>query len=644
MRLPSPGLGWEPAASLAFSASERELALALATAVVPPGRILPGADAATLERLESFLLSLGRGIPAGYRMLLRGLDTAARVRTGLHFANLPLGRRVDLLDALSRIEATRLAVRALAAPIKIAHFERSEIYEALGCRYQVPSPPREQPRWLEQVTKAADLPRGETLECDVVVVGTGAGGAPLAYELARRGHAVLLLEEGEYHRREDFTGRPVEMLRKLYRDGGATFALGNTAILVPVGRGVGGTTLINNATCFRAPEDALAKWRDISGISELSPEQLAPFYEAVEARLEVAPSAPEVLGPTAKLIAKGCDALGFSHYPLARNAPGCDGQGLCCFGCPSGAKKSTDVSYVPAALSSGAMLVTGLRVAKVRIEGGRAAGVEAKGPNGTVTVAAKAVVLAAGALGTPQLLLSQGIANGSGQVGRNLSIHPATAAFGIFDEVVRPFDTVPQGYAIGEFHHEGLLYEGASLPLQMAAAMMPGHGPAYTALLERAQHTLAFGFLVKDGSHGSVHLTSSGGLALRYHLQDEDLAKLHRGLGLLARVYLAAGAREVLMPVAGWEHLGSVEEVVRFEHAMLSARDVELSAYHPLGTCRMGIDPRQSVIGPNNECHEVPGLFIADGSTLPGSPGVNPQMTIMAMSLRAAGFVERNLE
>jgi choline dehydrogenase-like flavoprotein len=458
---------------------------------------------------------------------------------------------------------------------------------------------------------------------------------------------VLLVEEGEHFGRKDFSGRPLDMMRKLYRASGATLALGNTAIPVPTGKGVGGTTLINSGTCFRVPEETLRGWRERSGVADLTPEALAPWYAEVERFLEVAPSTPKAIGPTGDVIARGCDALGYSHHPLARNAPGCDGQGLCCFGCPTGAKRSTDVSYVPAALERGAQLVTGLRIERVLLEGDRAVGVQgaADGPWGarSITVRAKAVVLSMGALGTPALLLRQRLANRSDQVGRNLSIHPATAALAVFDEEIRPFDTVPQGYAIDEFRDEGLLFEGSSLPLQLTAAMTPGFGPSYVALMEEAQRTAVFGFLVKDSSRGRVTVGPTGEVALRYWLNDRDLGQVRRGLGILARVYLAAGARRVLLPVAGWDIVSSLSDVTRFESARFAARHVDLTAYHPLGTCQLGADPRRSVVGPTHETHDVRSLFVCDGSALPGSPGVNPQLTIMALSLRAAGFVEQRL-
>ena len=631
---------------MTFSSFERLTLTALGEAALPPGRLFPGAGAGTLPKLERALATWPPAVTTGYRGLLWVLEAAARATTGRAFAALPLGRRLEVLRSLERVEATRLAVRGLLSPLKMAHFDDPGIHAALGCRYHLERPQKlETPRWRDQVVAGQGLSDGESLECEVVVVGTGAGGAPLAAKLAARGHAVLLIEEGEYLTRKDFNGRPFEMMQKMYRDSGATIAVGNTFIPVPTGKGVGGTTLINSGTCFRVPESTLVEWRTTSGLPELTMAHLDPFYREVERFLEVGPSQKDVIGPIGDLIARGCDALGYSHHPLARNAPGCDGQGLCCFGCPTDAKRSTNVSYVPAALEKGAQLITGLRVERLLLEGDRAVGVEgvaaaAGGPR-RISVRAKVVVLAMGALGTPAFLLRQGLCNRSGQVGRNLSIHPATAALAVFDQPVRPFDTVPQGYAIDEFHDEGILFEGSSLPLQITATMTPGYGPAYTALMEAAPRTTLFGFMVKDSSRGRVSVGPRGDLRLRYWLNGKDLGKLRRGLGILARVFFAAGARTVLPPVAGWEALHSLDDVARFEAARYPARHVDLTAYHPLGTCQMGADAGRSVVGTSSESHDLRGLFVCDGSALPGSPGVNPQLTIMAMSLRAADFVER---
>lgn len=376
---------------------------------------------------------------------------------------------------------------------------------------------------------------------------------------------------------------------------------------------------------------------------------LAPYYEMVESELGVGASSAQAIGKPGAIIARGCDALGFSHRPLQRNAPDCDGQGLCCFGCPTDAKRSTNVSYVPKALSRGAQLLTGFKVDEVLIDDERAVGVtgrarDASGALRRIRVRARAVVLSCGALHTPQLLLRQGIANASGEVGRNLSIHPAVAAVARFDEPVTGWNTVPQGYSIDHFAREGLMFEGGSAPLELTAAAVPGYGPGYVDFMEQFDRMLTFGMMVKDTSRGRVHRTRASEPQITYWLNERDLAQVRRGLGILARVFLAAGAREVRVPIAGYLPMRGVSDVERLEQSRFAARHVDLTAYHPLGTARMGKAPLRSVVDLTHETHDVHNLFICDGSSVPGSLGVNPQMTIMAMALRAAEFIDRRLE
>lgn len=624
--------------------TERAQLELLAATALPAGRLLPGAGAATITRLERFLSDLPEAVRAGYRRLLLALDAEALLRTRTRFSRLPYGRRVELLEGMERGEATRLALRGLLTPLKLAHFDDPQVYRALGCRYVVDPPlGRERARWHEQVVDAATLT--EDLECDVVVVGTGAGGAPMAKALAERGHAVLLIEEGQHFTRQDFNGRAVQMMKQLYRQGGATVAFGNTAIPVPVGRGVGGTTLINSGTCFRLPREVLASWR-AAGLSAFTDDALSPFYEEVEDVLGVGPSSAAALGAPARLIAKGCDALGYSHHPLLRNAPGCDGQGLCCFGCPTDAKRSTNVSYVPLALERGAMLVTGLKVERVLTERSAAVGVRgvSTATGRELSVRAKVVVLACGSLSTPVLLEQSGLCGTSGQLGRNLSIHPASAGMGVFAEDLDASRTVPQGYAIDEFKDEGLYFEGAQVPLDVTAASITGSGPGYVHLMEQFNRAFSFGFMVKDTSRGRVTAGADGSPRLWYSVNERDRALLQRGFGLLARVFFAAGAEEVRLPVLGFERLRSLGEVVNLERAHVPARHMDLTAYHPLGTAKMGVAPLESVVNETHEAHDVHHLFITDGSAVPSSLGVNPQLTLMAMSLRASDFVHRRLE
>ncbi len=201
-----------------------------------------------------------------------------------------------------------------------------------------------------------------------------------------------------------------------------------------------------------------------------------------------------------------------------------------------------------------------------------------------------------------------------------------------------------QGYAIDEFKHEGLYFEGAQVPLDLTAASVSGSGPAFVALMEQFNHAFNFGFMVKDSSRGRVTGGAKGEPSLRYSVNETDRALLQRGFAILARVFFAAGAKEVRLPVLGFDRLRTLDDVKRLEAAKVPARHMDLTAYHPLGTARMGVAPLSSVVDATNEAHDVHHLFISDGSAVPSSLGVNPQLTLMAMSLRAAGFVHRRLQ
>jgi hypothetical protein len=628
-----------PGSDSALTAHEREILLAVAAAALPGGEVFPRAGAWSAAKLDGFLATLPGGVRAMFRSVLWAIELNALAAERRSFTKLTPPLQARMLESWHKGDAARrVALRALLTPLKIAHFNDPAVYGELGCAFRADE--KQPARVTRGVTSAKEL-AGETLTCDVVVVGTGAGGAVVAAELTRKGFAVILLEEGELVTREAFTGHSLSLQKKLYRDMGATFAVGNTAFMVPVGKAVGGSTTINSGTCFRAPERVLRRWAQ-EGLTALGPDELRPYYERVEDVLEVAPAKDKHLGGIAKVIARGSDKLGWRHGALLRNAPDCEGAGTCVFGCPTDAKRSTNVSYVPMALKGGAQLVTGAKVDKILVEGNRAVGLRA----GDLTVKARAVVLACGALLTPVLLEENGIGTRSGQLGRNLSLHPAAGVGALFDEAIRGWDAIPQGYAIYEFVDEGLLFEGAFMPPDLGAASLPFFGKRLVEVIERYDRFACFGFMIEDHSRGRVRpgpAALGGRPIITYVVGDEDVAKLKRGVEILARCYFAAGAKAVFPMVAGFDELRSESDLARFRAAKLSARDFELTAYHPLGTCRMGVDPKTSVIGPDHEVHGCDGLYVTDGAAVPSSLGVNPQVTIMALATRAADRIASRL-
>ena len=626
---------------------EERIAAAVAAATMPAGRFLEAGGEATVAKLRRWLVGTSAIQVKGIRALLWAAEELSVTRTGRPLSTLPRARAEKLLAAwqTSRSPLRRAFLRALVTPLKAAHFDDPKMFAHVGCARETPKLTVDEPaRWMRQVTLGRDATGDLELECEVVVVGTGAGGAACAYELASRGRAVLLLEEGEYHRRSAFTSRASETFKKLYRDQAMTFAIGNVGTPVWAGRAVGGSTVINSGTCYRAPERVFRAWREELGLTQFTGASLAPYYERVEAMLRVESAKRDLTGGVGRVIARGAESLGLSHHPLVRNAPDCDGQGVCCFGCPTGAKRSTDVSYVPEALLRGAQLVTGARVSTIDVVAGRARGVRGSLGNGAhgFRVKADVVVVAGGALMTPLLLARNGVVRHS-MLGRNLSIHPATKVMSVFDEDIDMSRGIPQGYAIDSYAEEGIMFEGASTPLDVTAIAVPWVGTKFVEVMEAYRNVATFGLMVKDTSRGSVRAGPNGSPLIFYDMNMEDTRRMQRGVAILCEVFLAAGAKRVLPFIAGLDEVRSLADVAKLRAKTFAPSDVEVSAFHPLGTCRVGADPRTSVLGPDHEVHSVERLFVTDGSAVPSSLGVNPQMTIMAMALRAAEIIDARL-
>jgi choline dehydrogenase-like flavoprotein len=633
-----------------LSAHEAKIVLDLARTAMPPSGHLPGADERVIDGIAQWLSDVPVAVRHSYKAGLWALEGAAVLAHARPFTRLSQEQRTAFLAKReqSPLYIERALVQALVVPMKWIHFDAPHMASHVGCKYELPKVKDEPARWLSQVTNGRDVEEDLELECEVVVIGTGAGGAACAYELASRGRAVLMLEEGDLHRRSAFRGRPSVSNRTMYRDHGVIMSLGNVGMPIFAGRAVGGSTVINSGTCYRAPDRVLDRWQRELGLpSDFSGAGLAPYYERVERMLGVAPADPLHAGRIATLIARGAGHLGYTHGVLNRNAPGCDGQGVCCFGCPTGAKRSTDVSYVPEALLRGAQLVTAARVTNIDIENGRARGVtaELRGKNGkrTLRVKADAVVVAGGTLMTPMLLKRSGACRTSRMLGKNLSIHPASKVLALFDERVDQYNGIPQSYAIDQFADEGLLFEGASVPFDLAATTIPWTGARFMEMMERYPYLATFGFMIEDTSRGEVREGPNGSPLIFYNLNRRDMALLQRGMEILCEVYQAAGARRVLPFAVGHEDVSTREALDRLRSARLRPGDFDLTAFHPLGTCRVGTDPRNSCIGPDHEAHDVGGLYVTDGSAVPSALGRNPQMTIMALSLRAAEVIDSRL-
>ncbi len=607
-------------------------AVSFAEAIIPGSSGVTGADAVTAYKTEQMLEHVSPWLRTAWLSSMQAMDLAAVPLTGRRFHRLSVGEQEALMRRWENNPAMRGVLLAVAFAFKFTHFDRTPVYRSLGGRLNVVDS-MEEPRWLERVHRADEWEDGE-VEAEVVVVGTGAGGAVVGRELAEKGLAVAFVEEGEHYRRDDFTGSSVDAHIRFYR---GVPSVGNAVMPIFMGRLVGGSTAINTGTCFRTPEHVLNEWALELGSSDFLPENMDRYFARVEEHLPVEPPDPRYVGAIADIVARGCADAGWKHGYVMRNAPGCKGEGFCDFGCRTDARRSTNLSYLPPALERGGLLLTGLRARSLVIEDGRAVGVRGVTKSGkTLSVRAPTVIFAGGAVPTPAFLLRQRLCNDSGQVGRNLSVHPSAGMTAVFDEHVDGAHSIPQGYQVDEWLKEGLLLLSAQADYNYLALMLPTTGERLMHTMEHADNVASLGVLIRDSSRGRVRLGPNREPVVTYNLNGHDVRQLHRGLVKAGQIFRAAGAKQLIPSVMSAGVIETDRAWEQFQLASISATQLMLTSYHPLGTCRMGSDPKTSVVDLDHAAHDLPGLYIVDGSTVPGPPSVNPQVTIMAMATRAA--------
>lgn len=600
----------------------------VAAAILPPedGGPDPERVASVARRMVSRMPTASQ---AGLGAALIGIEAFSLARTGRRLGRASPEQREELLKQVARLGGSP-ALDAVKSIVMLAHGADAYAAEiaAVGSRHQ-PSRP-DQPL---AVVPGAEWPN--TSSCDAIVVGSGAGGAFAARELARAGFDTVIVEEGERWTVERIrSAHPLDRFAGIYRDGGTTMALGNPPIALPLGRAVGGTTVINSGTCFQPPTDVAAAWHQHHGLALAEPELLGPRLADVEATIGVAPAPMEVLGRNGELALEGAAALDWQSAPLRRNAPGCRGACQCAIGCPNNAKGGVHLNALPQACEAGARIATGLHVERVLSEDGRATGVAARrADGGAVRISAPLVVVAGGAIPTPPLLRRSGL-GAHPRLGRNLSIHPATGITARFEEEVVPWSGVMQSVGIEELHEsEGVLLEATGSPPGMGAISAPGYGTHLLRRLDRAANTATLGAMIADEPSGRVFGSRTPVVA--YKLAKRDERRLAVAIEAMTRVMLAAGAKEV--ELAGG--VPPVRSEAELESAMpgLDVRRLRLAGFHPTGSAAAGSDSARHPVDPEGRLRGVDGVWVADGSILPSCPGVNPQVSIMAI---AAGVGE----
>ena len=489
--------------------------------------------------------------------------------------------------------------------------------------------------------------------CDVAVVGSGPGGSVVAQALAAAGHDVILVEEGPPVAPSEFVPDAATTLKRLVRESGMRATFGNLFMPTMQPIGLGGGTLINSAICVRAPDFVFDKWAEAAGTDELSGASMAPHYDRIESYWGVEATPDAVLGERNLSFKRGCEALGIAAEPIRRNVRGCKGSAECFSGCRNQAKRSTDLVFIRDALDRGARVYSSLRIEKIESDGRRASAITghvvrpySEDASHEVRIEAKIIVLAAGCMATPLILLRSGIGNSSGYVGRELQLHPGLAIMAVFDHPVLPWRGATQGYQSLAFLEQGIKLEVLWAPPAVLATRLPGTGAEFQRHLANYERMAPYDVIVAaDHSRGDVRpKRNSFHPMIRYRLEQPDVDLLIRGMALLSDIAWAAGAVEVLPGLHGIpERLRSKEESEILRTHRFTATDTIAASNHVFGTTRMAKRADRGVVDQSGRCHDLDNVYIADTGIFVGSPAINPMLTVMALADRIAQGISKRL-
>jgi choline dehydrogenase-like flavoprotein len=560
--------------------------------------------------------------------------------------------------ATSRIPQLRSGFQALKRLSGFLYFTNTDetgqnrIWPSVGYR---PSP---KAAATDQRLEITGIGTETKLDADVCIIGSGAGGGVAAGLLARRGFRIVVLEAGPADQAGDFQQQELEGTRRLYLDSGQT-STRDVAVGMLAGACVGGGTTVNWQTSLRTPDSVRDEWSDASGSSLFTSDRYTRALDDVMKRIG-ASTDESIVNANNATIARGCKALGYEHHQLARNSVGCDVEqcGYCVYGCRRGSKRSTATTYLrDAQLHGDTTIIANCKADRVTIAGGRAIGVLATatrsdGSQVRVTVRAPRVVVAAGGLQSPALLLRSGLT--LPQLGRNLFLHPTTATIGLYADLVESWRGAPQTMISEQFTaldgQFGFRLEAAPVHPGLIAYAVPwANARQFRRLAQRYAHGSAMIVLTRDSEGGQVRVRRDGSTTYHYVPSARQSAILARGMAEAARVHLAAGAEEVLSlhtePMSFRRTATTTrQEIDAFCERIVAApvgrnRSGVFSA-HQMGTCRMGRDARSAVCDERGEVFGVKGLYVADASLFPLSSGVNPMVTVMALAQSVVDEIE----
>lgn len=489
-----------------------------------------------------------------------------------------------------------------------------------------------------------EITDNRTLSCDVLVIGSGAGGGVVAGELSEAGYDVMVVEKGNYYAEADFTGNELDATETMFEKYGS-LTTHDTAMVVLAGKVLGGGTTVNWNASFRTPDNVLSEWANTYGIKDANTQTWQDSLDSVHTRSNVSCDESQLNGNNA-VLERGLVKLGYHMETIPRNVKGCEDCGFCNYGCSFGAKQGTLKTYLQDAYERGSRIVVQATVKRVMHENCVATGaiIEAIDANETVhliTVRAKIIVVSAGSIHTPAILKRSGLDNPN--IGEHLHLHPTSLVFSLFEDNIVPWQGVPMSRVSKEFSNldgqgYGFAIECAPAHPGLTAATIPWLNAKdhkdFMRHMNKMANVLA---ITRDYHGGSIKLDNYGEPQIHYQLHDYDKAHLQRGILEAAKVHFAAGAKEIYAPHATsytYKNDGNDGHFVRWlrqvEDAGLKPNAFPLFSAHQMSSARMAGSPQQGACKPTGETWDIDNLFVADGSSLPTATGVNPMMSIMA--------------
>ncbi len=481
---------------------------------------------------------------------------------------------------------------------------------------------------------------------DIVIIGSGAGGGTVAKELSplcKDGVRIAVLEWGPKFREEEYTGREVEMAQKLYFDGGG-FLTRDKAMTLAFAKAYGGSTVVYTGTSLTLPKETLHRW----GVKALDHDDLLRRSRKYIEENHVHLLEEDRINDNNRLFREGCKSLGYRVEQFPINVKGCRGSGMCNLGCPNAAKQGTHRVQLPEAERNGVEVVTKCRVHRLEhqdvvatVEDTPVGYPSAWGP-GEYRIRSKVVVLAAGAVHSPAILLRSQIPAGLPMLGRFFTCHPALILVAQHAQPITNYHGHPKSYYCDQFvDSKKFLLETCMYFPFVTAKNLAGFGADHSRLVGRMDTLQMILVLAIDEARYENHVTidRKGTPIVDYRLKEDVLDSLYESMKTSARIFFAAGAERVHAPASSKflierSEQDRLDELIRREE--LKPGKVSISAAHLMGGCRMGTDVADSVTDEWGQVHGVPWLYVADASLFPKAAEINPYITIMALADRVA--------